>query len=116
MSILSKFKSNKAITEFILTEDEAMEERGFISTGCIPLNILFSGQVDGGLPIGRISQLASISSSGKSFLGMKLAKNAQKIDMDVVYIDTEFAYSGEFAKKVGIDPSRIMVIQDNHIE
>lgn len=51
-----------------------------------------------------------------SFIGLKLAKNAQKRGMEVIFIDTEFAFDFDFAKNVGIDADKILVIQDNQLE
>jgi RecA/RadA recombinase len=115
MSLLSKFKANKNISEFILSEENQVD-KGFISTGCMSLNILFSGRLDGGIPIGKISQVAAPSALGKSFIGMKVAKNAQKKGLEVVYIDTEFAFDFGFAESIGLDNDKLMVIQDNQIE
>ena len=53
-----------------------------------------------------------------SFVGLKIAKNAQKKDEDwiVVYIDTEMAFDYDFSDSVGIDRDRLLVIQSNRIE
>jgi len=53
-----------------------------------------------------------------SFVGMKLAKNAQKMNKDliVVYIDTEMAFDFDFSESVGISTDRLLVIQSNRIE
>ena len=114
MSIIGKISKNKKISEFIYKEESIPKD--FINTGCLSLNVLFSGKLDGGIPIGKVNQIAAPSSLGKSFVGMKVAKNAQKKGMEVIYLDTEFAYDHEFAKNVGIDNSKILVLQDNQIE
>ena len=61
-----------------------------------------------------------ISSNGvyhhNSFVGMKVARNAQKKGMEVLYLDTEFAFDYGFAKSVGIDTNKLLVIQDNSME
>jgi RecA/RadA recombinase len=114
MSLISKIAKNKKIKEFIYTEENTPKD--FINTGCLSLNVLFSGKLDGGIPVGKVNQIAAPSSLGKSFIGMKVAKNAQKKGMEVIYLDTEYAYDPAFAENVGIDPENIMVVQDNHIE
>lgn len=115
MSILEKIAKNKAIRDSVFTKDES-EVKDFISTGCLTLNLLFSGRLNGGIPVKKVSQIAAPSSLGKSFVGMKVAKNAQKKGMDVVILDTEFAYDFEFSDSVGVDAEGILVIQDNQIE
>lgn len=112
MSALDKFKSNKMVKENMF-KDRPIE---YISTGCLTLNILFSGKLDGGIVKRKVMQIVAPSSLGKSFVAMKVAKNAQKQGMDVILADTEFAYDPEFAKSVGLDLDKLLVIQSNSIE
>jgi len=115
-SMIAKLSKNKAIKDHIFEKTD--EEQQFINTGSLVLNILFSGRLTGGIPVGKISQIAAPSSLGKSFVGLKVAKNSQKIDDDwiVIYIDTEMAFDYDFAESVGIDLDRLLVIQSNQIE
>lgn len=115
MSLLEKMMKNKKVKDSIYTQKEE-DVREFISTGCITLNVLFSGRVDGGIAIGKMSQIAAPSSLGKSFIGLKVAKNAQKKGMDVIYIDTEFAFDYEFSASVGLNNDSLIVLQDNQFE
>jgi len=112
--LLSKIKKNSAIKNSLFVE----KDPEFISTGCYTLDILFSGQLkNGGIQKGRISQIASPSALGKSMIGLKVARHAQiDHDMDVFYIDTEFAYDPNFARNIGIDLDRMVVVQNNQIE
>ena len=116
MSVLERIAKNKAIKDSVLSE-ETSEIKGFISTGCTVLNLLFPGRLNGGIPLKKVSQIAAPSSLGKSFIGLKVAKNAQKqFGMDVVILDTEFAFDFNFSGSVGVDPAKSLVIQDNQIE
>lgn len=112
MSAIKKFKENKLVKENIFV-DRPVE---YINTGSIALNILFSGKVDGGIVKGKVMQIVAPSSLGKSFVAMKIAKSAQKQGMEVVIVDTEFAYTTEFSKKIGLDEEKTLVIQTNSIE
>ncbi len=60
--------------------------------------------------------LSNGSLNHNSFVGLKVAKNAQKLNMEVVYIDTEFAFDPHFAEKIGVDLDKMLVIQNNKIE
>lgn len=115
-SMISKLSKNKAVKDFILEKTD--DQQLFINTGALVLNILFSGRLTGGIPVGKISQIAAPSSLGKSFVGLKVAKNSQKMGEDwiVIYIDTEMAFDFDFAQSVGIDLSRLLVVQSNQIE
>lgn len=113
-ALLDRLKKNKAVASSLYEESEPE----FISTGCYTLDILFSGQLkNGGIQKGRVASIAAPSSLGKSFVGLKVAKNAiEDHDMDVFYIDTEYAYDPRFARSIGIDLNRMVVVQNNQIE
>ena len=64
----------------------------FISTGVASLNILFGGGIDKGIPEGKVSMIAADSSLGKSFIALKIAKNAQAKGKSVILFDSEKAY------------------------
>jgi len=114
-SILDKISKNKKVKDFLYTKDDD-EQQEFINTGCITLNVLFSGRIDGGIPIGKLSQICSPSQFAKSFIGLKVAKNAQKRGLDVIYVDTEFAFDFDTSDSMGIDRNRLLVTQDNQFE
>jgi len=78
-SMISKISKNKAIKDFVLEKNA--DEQKFINTGALVLNILFSGRLSGGIPIGKISQIAMPSSYGKCARGnqkFKLAVSDEK--------------------------------------
>lgn len=113
MSILNSLKKSNLVKACTFEEKPVK----FISTGCYTLNILFSGELFGGIQIGRMSSIVAPPSLGKSFVGLKVAKNAQQQhDMEVLYFDTEIAYDQKFAKNIGVDIDRMLVIQNNQIE
>ncbi len=118
IDIVKKDKESKdspALSSYLLTEDDKIE---FLSTNIIVLNLLLNGRVDGGIPIGRISMISAPSMLGKSFIAYGLVKSAQKRGMQVCIIDTERAFSFQFAKSIGIDisPEKLVVLQENSIE
>ena len=111
--LIDMMSKSKIVQQSIMKKSEVK----FINTGCLTLNLLFSGRLDGGIAIGKVSQIAAPSSLGKSFIGMKVARNAQsQYGMEVLYLDSEYAYSEDFAEAVGVDSSKILVVQENGIE
>ncbi len=108
-------KESMAMSEYLLAKDQKVD---FLSTNVISLNLLFSGRVKGGVPIGRMSMISAPSKQGKSFIGLVLVKNAQKMGMQVVYIDTEYTFDYDWASSIGIDTSKekLVVIQENNID
>lgn len=110
---LEKLRKLKSVQNSILTE---VEEQEFISTGVATLNILFGGGIDRGIPVGRVSMIAADSSLGKSFVGLKIAKNAQAKGKSVILFDAEKAYSTAMADNLGINKDEILVIQETSLE
>ena len=110
---LEKLRKLKSVQNSILTE---VEEQEFISTGVATLNILFGGGIDRGIPVGRVSMIAADSSLGKSFVGLKIAKNAQVKGKSVILFDAEKAYSPAMADNLGINKDEILVIQETSLE
>ena len=113
MGRLDKLKKIKTLQNYILKENETND---FISTGCCSLNILFGGGIDKGIPLGKVSMIAADSSLGKSMIGLRLARNAQKKGKSVVLFDAEKAYSTSLAENLGIDSNEILVIQNTSLE
>lgn len=113
MSKIDKLKKLKNIQQYLIKDEKTQE---FINTGCGVLNILFGGGVDRGIPIGKVSMIAADSSLGKSFLALKIARNAQKKNKSVILFDSEKAYSPAMAESLGINSSEILVIQNTSVE
>lgn len=56
-----------------------------------------------GIPVGKITKIAGLQSTGKSYLALQIAKHAQKMGIKVFYFDSESAMDPEFAKKIGVE-------------
>lgn len=65
----------------------------------------------GGWPLGRIVELYGIPSSGKSLICLKTVAAAQKAGLDTVYIDAEQAFDPAFALSLGVDVTKLSVVQ-----
>lgn len=90
-----------------LTEDgEFGKPRGFISTGVYSLNWLISGSLNGGYPVGRITEMDGDPGTGKSLL-CEIAMKDPTIDL-IIYLDTEAAMNIDFVKWLGVDPEKIL--------
>ena len=65
----------------------------------------------GGIPLGRVVQLAGAESSGKTTLCMDLMRRAENLGYSFLFFDAEQTYSAELASSIGIKtpPSEYMV-------
>ncbi len=69
----------------------------------------------GGIPMGRITQLAGKESSGKTMLALSCIKQYldKNPDNTALFIDAEYTYDPAWAAKQGVDVDRVMVIKTN---
>jgi len=102
---LSKIKGFE--TGSILTENTFSEVDEWIPTGNYLLNAQLSGTLFGGIPNTRSLGLMGDPGTGKSFVCLNVAREAQKKGYDVIYCDTEGAIDKESAIKFGIDSDKV---------
>lgn len=115
MDLYKKILKSETLSNKLLTEEEITD---YISTGVISLNLLFSGKVDGGVPVSKISMISAASTLGKSLTGYALMRNFQRKSSDniCVFLDIEKAFDYELAEKFKINKDRLIVFRENKIE
>jgi recombination protein RecA len=88
--------------------DYAMVKR-WVSTQNRALDWIISGRADGsgGLPSGRIIEFFGDPSSGKSLILAHVLAEAQRRGGIVALIDTEATFDENFARRIGLDPTRM---------
>jgi RecA/RadA recombinase len=99
-----------------LSDSTLSSVNDWIDTGSMVLNALISGSLYGGVPKGRITQLAGPSQSFKSGLVMQILANAQKKGMIPVIFDTEGAIDPESAAKFGLDITKVKYVGCESVE
>lgn len=69
----------------------------------------------GGMPRGRIIQLAGKESSGKTLLSLLCMKSwlDENPDNTVMFIDAEYTYDASWARQLGVDTRRVIVAKTN---
>jgi len=91
----------------MLKDNTFSEVDEWISTGSYILNAQVSGTLFGGIPNTRSFGLMGDPGTGKSFVCLNVAREAQKADRFVIYCDTEGAVDKSAAIKFGIDPNKM---------
>jgi len=79
-----------------------------LSTGSLSLDIALG---IGGIPRGRICEIYGPESSGKTTLALSTTAEVQRAGGTVVYIDAEHALDVNYAKRLGVDTSKLLVSQ-----
>ena len=78
-------------------------------------SVICRGKV-AGIPVGKVTEIAGLEASGKSYMAAQIAGNAQNMGIDVVYFDSESALSFDFMQKAGCDASKILYVQATSVE
>ncbi len=81
----------------------------FIPTGSTVLDYIISNQRNGGIPVGKVSEIAGLEGTGKSLLAYQILANTQKLGGAAVFIDPENAFNGDFAARVGLNTKKDFV-------
>ena len=90
--------------------------KDFISTGSTMLDLAISNRPDGGIAVGRITELNGLESSGKSLIGAHVLAETQKKGGVAVYIDTETAVSTDFLEAIGVDVESMLYLHLETVE
>jgi len=85
----------------------------FISTGSISLDAALG---IGGVPRGRIVEVYGPESSGKTTICLHIIAEAQKLGGLAAFIDTEHALDTNYAQKLGVDISNLLISQPEYGE
>jgi len=115
-SLNKQFKGMKVAYFLDGAEDTPTDLTEWISTGSSILDLAISNRPNGGLPVGRITEITGMEASGKSLLAAHLLANTQKKGGLAVYIDTENAMNEEFLTAIGMDMTKMLYIQLETVE
>tara|TARA_Y100000310_G_scaffold345646_1_gene467676 strand:+ start:3090 stop:4214 length:1125 start_codon:yes stop_codon:yes gene_type:complete len=99
-----------------LTSENPSEVTDWIPTGSTWLNGIICRGKMAGIPVGRITEIAGMEASGKSYMAAQTAANAQKMGIDVIYFDSESAIDPSFLERSGIDLEKIVYLQAMSVE
>jgi len=99
-----------------LQEENPTEVNQWIPTGSRWLDSIICRGKLAGIPVGKVTEIAGLEATGKSYMAAQIAANAQKMGMDVVYFDSESAIDPTFLVNAGCDLSKLLYIQATSVE
>ncbi len=108
-------KSGREVA-FDLQEDNPTEVTEWISTGSRWLDSIICRGKLAGVPVGKLTELAGMEGSGKSYMAAQIAANAQKQGISVVYFDSESAIDPDFLVKAGCNIENLLYVQADSVE
>ena len=114
--INKKFKDSKVAYFLVGSDTTPTDVSDFVSTGSTTLDLAISNRPNGGIAVGRITELNGLESSGKSLLGSHILAETQKKGGVAVYIDTETSVSTDFLGAIGVDVSSMLYLHLETVE
>ena len=115
-TINKQFKDMKVAYFLDGSDTTPTDIKDFISTGSTMLDLAISNRPDGGIAVGRITELNGLESSGKSLIGAHVLAETQKKGGVAVYIDTETAVSTDFLEAIGVDVESMLYLHLETVE
>ena len=91
---------------FPISQEKVRKGITFRSTGCLSLDRVLGK----GLPEGRLVEFYGDPSSFKSTLALQCIKAYQQQGLICALIDAECAFDPAYAKALGVDPERLMIL------
>ena len=91
-----------------LGDEGGIQEVECISTGSLAVDAALG---IGGLPKGRIIEIAGPEGAGKTMLSLHTIREAQKKGGTAAFIDAEHALDVTFAKNIGVDVENLIISQ-----
>lgn len=101
----------------IMSESKWPDVKEWISTGSTWLDsIIKEGVGKGGFPCGRVSLVAGLSGTGKSYLAAVAIKNAQQMGYTCVLCDSELAADTAFMAALGVNIDELIYVALQDVE
>ena len=115
-SLNKQFKDTKVAYFLDGSNATPTDIKEFISTGSSVLDLAIANRPNGGVAVGRITEINGLESSGKSLIGTHILAETQKRDGVAVYIDTETSVSREWLETIGVDVSKLLYLHVETVE
>ena len=115
-SLNKQFKDTKVAYFLDGSDTTPTDIKEFVSTGSSVLDLAISNRPNGGVAVGRITEINGLESSGKSLIGTHILAETQKKGGVAVYIDTETSVSREWLETIGVDVHDMLYLHVETVE
>ena len=99
-----------------LNDENPTEVTQWIPTGSRWLDSIVCKGKYAGIPVGKVSEIAGLEATGKSYMAAQIAATAQKMGIDVVYFDSESAIDPSFLTNAGCNLNNLLYVQAQSVE
>lgn len=101
---------------FNLKEENPTEVTQWIPTGSRWLDSIICKGKYAGIPVGKVTEIAGLSATGKSYMACQISAEAQKMGFPVVYFDSEMSMDPSFLERSGVNLDTFHYTQATTIE
>ena len=91
----------------------AIKIRGVIPTQCPSVDLAIGR---GGIPLGRLTIAHGAEGSGKTTLALHIVASCQQQGGVAIYMDKEYKLDPDYARNIGVDTSRLIIVQPPYLE
>lgn len=109
-------KDGKKVAYFLDEKEDPSQVSEWISTGSKLLDLAICNRADGGLPVGRISEINGLESAGKSLLCAHIIAETQKKGGLAVMLDPEYAAAQDFWEAIGVNAKSLLYLPCENLE
>lgn len=109
-------KKSKGAHVSILSDSDIANIKDYLPTPAYDLNRIISGSLFKGIPEKTLSLFVGPEASGKSSFMCLCMAEAQRKGYTIIVIDTEGAWTKDFVKRWGLDPTKILYIYDAWVD
>lgn len=100
---MAKMDFAEALRKDIGENDCNQDVSAWLDTGLLPLNFIISGDYNGGLPMGRLTEISGGESTGKTMLATQIMLSTQRLGGAAMMLDYEHAFSLRRAVGLGLN-------------
>lgn len=104
---------NDTPAQLLSSDGLAIKIKGVISTQAPSLDRALGRW---GIPLGRTVMIHGHEGHGKSTLALHCVAETQRVGGMAVYIDAEYKLDPDYAKAIGVDLSRLVLVQPRYLE
>jgi recombination protein RecA len=114
--LAKRFKKESCSAQASFFTDSSTDVKDYVSTGNIVLDTFISNKKNGGIPVGRLTEISGGEGAGKTLMASYILANTQKRGGVAILIDSEHAASFDLMKAAGVNVDKLVYVNAGTVE